>query len=110
MLLNLKQLVDDFLAVTGHLKIEITRDDIQVETLPMPHEPTDLPPGKAAVYIFSSKERVLKVGRVGQNSQARYKYQHYIPGSSSSNLSDSLLKDKNAVQRYDLTRLIHESF
>jgi len=57
------------------------------------HRPMALPSGKAAVYIFKWKDSYLKVGKVNAKSNARYQSQHYIPDSSRSNLSRSLLND-----------------
>ena len=38
--------------------------------------------------------RVLKVGKVGANSNARFCSQHYLPGSARSNLAKSLLAER----------------
>lgn len=38
--------------------------------------------------------RVLKVGKVGANSAARFCSQHYLPGSAGSNLAKSLLNER----------------
>lgn len=50
-----------------------------------------------AVYVFSKGAEVLKVGRVGANSQPRYTYQHYKPGSAMSTLAASILADAERV-------------
>ncbi len=98
-----KQLLDDFLAAAKQGGIEIIPNAISFETLDMPHRPPSrLPKGKVAVYVFSSKENVLKVGQVGPNSQPRYTSHHYNPDSSGSNLSKSLLMDEYATEKYDL--------
>jgi hypothetical protein len=57
------------------------------------HIPLQLPADKAAVYIFKWNDTYLKVGKVNENSNARYQSQHYNPNSSNSNLSKSLLGD-----------------
>ena len=102
---NPKQLLDDFLAAAERGGIEISQNAINFETLTMPHKPPSrLPKGKVAVYIFSDRERVLKVGQVGPNSQPRYTSHHYNPGSSGSNLSKSLLEDEHVKERYDLSQ------
>lgn len=96
-----EQLLNDFLTVADLAGIMLPRDAIRIETLPMPHRPpSKLPTGRMAVYVFSDKDRVLKVGQVGWNSKARYTSQHYNAASSNSNLAKSLLKDEDAVQRY----------
>ena len=61
-----------------------------------PHVPPALPSGKMAVYIFALADRVLKVGKVGPNSRPRFRTQHYVPGSSPSNLAKSLLADETS--------------
>jgi hypothetical protein len=56
----------------------------------------------AAVYVFAlsaaagqsapcGSGTVLKVGKAGPNSAARFRYMHYNPGSSNSNLAKSLI-------------------
>ena len=99
------QLLTDFLAVAKLAEIKMQPDAIRVETLNMPHRaPRNLPKGKIAVYVFSDKERVLKVGRVSTGSQPRYTSQHYNAGSAPSTLVGSILKDENVMQKYDLNK------
>jgi hypothetical protein len=76
------------------------------EHLGAPHRPpSKLPPASTAVYVFSlssaygatcaaGPDRVLKVGKVGANSAARFCSQHYLPGSAGSNLAKSLLNER----------------
>ena len=100
-----ERLLKDFLIVAELAGITLQRDAIRIEILTMPHKPpSNLPTGKMAVYVFSDKDRVLKVGKVGCRSHARYTSQHYNPGSASSTLADSLLKDADAVKRHDVNR------
>ncbi len=102
---NPTQLLTDFLVVAELGKIKIQPDTIRVETLMMPHRPPrNLPKGKIAVYVFSDKERVLKVGKAGPRSQARYTSQHYNAGSAPSTLAASILKDEDIVQKYGLNK------
>ena len=50
---NPEQLLEDFLAVAKFAGIELQREAIQIETLPMPHRPPrSLPTGKTAVYLL----------------------------------------------------------
>ena len=94
------QLLSDFLVVAELAGIKVHRGVIRIETLPMPHRPpSSLPKGKMAVYVFSDKERVLKVGKVGWRSQARYTSQHYNAGSAPSTLAASILNDEDAVEK-----------
>jgi hypothetical protein len=51
-----------------------------------------------AIYSFFWSGRCLKVGKVGDKSHARFTSQHYMPGSSNSNLAKSLLKVKIKLQ------------
>jgi hypothetical protein len=50
--------------------------------------------GKIAVYVFSRGPDVLKVGKAGAKSRARYTSQHYNPGSAPSTLAASILADR----------------
>ena len=79
--------------------------DIEHESKPAPHIPPPLLPGKCAVYVFSLSmvfgrncpaggDRVLKVGKVGPNSEPRFRYQHYKRNSAQSTLAASLLNAK----------------
>ena len=96
-------LLDDFLAAATLGKIELPLDAISTEILPMPHQaPSSLPRGKAAVYTFATNDRVLKVGKAGPNSNARYTSQHYNPHSAQSTLASSILKDRARWQEHSL--------
>ena len=68
---------------------------LNVQKRGCPHTPKPLPSGQMAIYIFARGDRVLKVGKVGPNSNARFQTHHYAPGSSGSNLAKSLLDDEN---------------
>lgn len=50
-----------------------------------------------AVYIFTHGQDVLKVGKVGPKSQARYTSQHYNPGSAQSTLAASMIADAERI-------------
>lgn len=97
------QLLEDFHIVAELGRVDIESDAISIEILNIPHKPpSNLPKGKMAVYVFSDKECVLKVGKAGASSQARYTSQHYNPGSAPSTLAASILKDEYIVQKYEL--------
>jgi hypothetical protein len=76
--------------------------DMRGEVLAAPHRPpSSLPAGFGAVYAFALRSsstvpagggRVLKVGKAGPNSVARFRSQHYSPGSAGSTLSGSIIK------------------
>lgn len=93
---------DGFIRVARTAGIDIQPDDIDIEVLERPHRPPHLPVGKVAVSVFSTETCVLKVGKFGPLSQARYTSQHYNPNSANSNLAKSLLNDANVKQRYNL--------
>ena len=59
-----------------------------------PHVPVALPRNKIAVYMFIYENQFLKIGKVGENSNSRFQYQHYKPLSAQSTLADSILKDR----------------
>ena len=59
----------------------------------MPHTPATLKRGTMGIYTFLYNDEFLKIGKAGPNSNARFSNQHYLPRSSQSNLSKSILKD-----------------
>jgi hypothetical protein len=90
--------IDAFIEVAPLAGIQLLNTAITIEHLPAPHAPPSrLPMGKMAVYVFSKGADVLKVGKVGAKSQARYTSQHYIPGSAKSTLAASILADRPAL-------------
>jgi hypothetical protein len=90
--------IDDFRTVARLAGVELPNDAIRLENLSAPHvPPTKLPLGKMAVYVFSNGPDVLKVGKVGAKSQARYTSQHYNPGSALSTLAASILADRERL-------------
>ena len=97
-----EELMQEF--VDAALKADLIVSPILVEheTQRAPHHPHSLPPGKCAVYVFSIStsygegcragvHRVLKVGKAGPNSNARFQSQHYNPGSAPSTLGATLV-------------------
>jgi len=56
-----------------------------------------------AVYLFSYGTSVLKIGKAGPNSGARYTSQHYNAASAASTLAGSLLKGGNEIGVTSLT-------
>jgi len=76
---------------------------VRHQMLRAPHQPPDLPPRTAAVYVFSLSAgtqspagpgRVLKVGMVNANSGPRFKYQHYKEGSTGSTLAGAVRNNR----------------
>lgn len=96
---NSEALVTDFLDVLKSLGLVC--GGVTVESQKAPHRGHSLPAGKCAVYVFSLSEsygngcaagahRVLKVGKAGPNTKARFHSQHYT-GAAPSTLRGSLL-------------------
>ena len=98
----LQQIIDDFREFEFEPMGMTPRSDfVKIEVLPMPHEPPELPKGQAAVYVFSAKDCVLKIGKAAQNAQAQYNSQYYI-NSTSETLAKSLV-NCNSKSLYYLT-------
>jgi hypothetical protein len=90
--------IRDFRTVARLAGVELANDAIEVESLLAPHvSPTKSPAGKMAVYVFSKRPVILKIGKVGAKSQARYTSHHYNPGSAMSTLASSLLLDRERL-------------
>jgi len=89
-----ESLCDDFSKVAKLSGLHFTCKSLTIEPLLKPHQPKKLQEGCSAVYIFSTDDNILKVGKVGAKSGPRYTSQHYNPKSSMSNLAASILKDK----------------
>lgn len=102
MLTEPKKLITDFSTILkqryylnfdpGEITHELCRAPVKISEL-------NLKSNKGAVYVFSLTERskapagpnrVLKVGMVGPKSIARFRYQHYKPGSANSTLAGSI--------------------
>ena len=92
-------LIADFSAAADQLGIDGWPCRLRGELLPVPHRQAGLPPGFGAVYAFALSTRatsapgagmVLKVGKAGPNSDARFRSQHYTT-SGRSTLARSLL-------------------
>jgi hypothetical protein len=87
-------LITDFVHVATLAHASISERHIVHVCLSAPHIPKPLPAGMQAVYVFSLTRppyMVLKVGKAGSKSNARFQSQHYLPASSKSNLAKSLL-------------------
>lgn len=93
MMINLDQLKDDLLAIASTLGHEIPSVKIVCIDRGEPHTPAMLRQGQMAVYLFEYQGQVMKVGKAGPKSNARFASMHYNPSSSKSNLSKSLLAD-----------------
>lgn len=89
----------DFAAANTVLRNNNFLESVIVEVLSSPHEPTNMPNGKMAVYCFFLGSRSLKVGIAGPNSNARYRYQHYNPNGANSTLARSILIHSEKIGR-----------
>jgi hypothetical protein len=102
MLQNPKELITDFTTVAALAGMPIRTEAIQHVSVPAPHKNPQFPRNTSAVYVFSlasDESVVLKVGKVGPKSAARFGSQHYLPLSSGSNLSKSILAGKSHWQQ-----------
>jgi len=100
MLTNPQSLVDEFVAdLRTYVGLSAAAPRISHDAWAAPHKANDLPQGSCAVYIFSLSSqtdaragsgRVLKVGKAGRNSNARFRYQHYAAGSARSTLAGAI--------------------
>jgi hypothetical protein len=100
---EIPELLEDFQKVALLAGVSLTPSSISFEVLFAPHKhPSKLPSEKAGVYVFVWKDQVLKVGKVGSKSQARFTSQHYNPKSSASNLAKSVLGDLEKLGLTDI--------
>lgn len=94
-----QSLISDFVQVARLSGMPITTEDVGHERLCAPHRQPPLPSGRMAAYVFSLAAQpsvVLKVGKAGPNSNARFQSQHYIAYGSKSNLAKSILENPDA--------------
>ena len=102
MLLDAKSLMIDFAQVAAISGLSVSEADIAHESLLAPHKSPKLPKGRCAVYVFSLSDRssaearsrvvILKVGKAGPNTKARFEHQHYGVHRAPSTLAKSLVK------------------
>lgn len=101
---DLDTLVSKFRECAKLAGILVPEVAIALEQFSAPHKPPSiLPKNRFAVYAFFWNNECLKVGKVGQNSQARFTSQHYLPSSSNSNLAKSILAHKDELGLNALT-------
>ena len=118
-----QKLLADFAAAIAPRRVVVEH-----ESCPAPHKGRKLANGKCAVYVFSLCERygsgsqagahrVLKVGKAGPNSNARFQSQHYNANSAPSTLSGSVLRTQvlwpylgiESLNNGDVRRWVEES-
>jgi len=94
----------------------LTCGGIEHEAQPAPHRPHKLPKGKCAIYVFSLSRtygqccpagvgRVLKVGKAGPKSNARFQSHHYDPTRALSTLARTLVISKVLWHYLGITEL-----
>ncbi len=75
-----EKLIEDFLQIAQISGVLLPRHKIEMEILYAPHhQPTRLPTGKKAIYVFSMMGCCLKVGKAGPKTKARFTSQHLQP-------------------------------
>ncbi len=96
---ELEKLIEDFFEFARISGVPLSRYKIGLEILYAPHhQPTRLPTGKKAIYVFSTKECCLKVGKAGPKSPPRFTSQPYNPGSALNNLAKSIINSKGLLK------------
>lgn len=101
---DINTLVSKFRECAKLAGILVPEAAITLEQFSAPHKaPSSLRKDRFAVYVFFWNGKCLKVGKVGQNSQARFTSQHYLPSSSNSNLAKSVLAHKDELGLSALT-------
>jgi hypothetical protein len=105
MMKNPSNVISGFKSALAQADLGQLRSTIEHEAQPAPHRPHSLPTEKCAVYVFSLSEswgsecpagpdRVIKVGKAGLLSNARFQSQHYNPNSAGSTVAGSLIRSK----------------
>jgi|SRR5579862_382723 len=104
--IDLSRMLDEFREAAERVGLLSHAVVLTPEHLAAPHRPPSrLQPHSTAVYVFSlsaaygatvpaGPNRVIKVGKVGTNSAARFCSQHYLPHSAGSNVAKSLLTER----------------
>ena len=98
--------IEQLVNVSKETGFNLNEEDLKLIIWPAgqnTHVPKSLPKFKSADYIFKWRDEYLKVGKVNSNSNARFQSQHYNPDSSKSNLSKSILLDR------ELSKLVGNS-
>src|SRR5438876_7449934 len=93
-----KRIAGDFFKLAKLTGIKILPGDIEVQELSAPHrQPSCLPKGKQAIYVFMSGNGCLKVGKVGPKAGARFCSHHYGSGRAPNTLAKCILNNQSAV-------------
>lgn len=103
MIKNVEQLLQDFNKAAKLSGFNLTEEPIRHELLSAPHKPPTLPKNNYVVYVFSlqaPRNIILKVGKVGPNSNARFQSHHYAVGRAKSSLANSLITKPEILEKY----------
>ena len=91
---QVKNIMDIVCRLSTELGNPITEKDYIIEDRGCPHQSSQLPKGKCAVYMFFYKDEALKIGKANEKSNARYSSQHY-GFNARSTLAKSSVADKS---------------
>jgi len=119
MIRDASNVISGFKSALAQAHLGQLRSTIEDEAQPAPHRPHSLPRGKCAVYVFSLSEtwgsgcpagpdRVIKVGKAGLLSNARFQSQHYNPNSAGSTVAGSLIRGRILWPYFGITDLVPE--
>lgn len=118
MLIEPDLLVSEFAVAAEKAALAGWPCELKTELLRAPHTRPALPAGCGAVYAFALARpwlgqcgagTVLKVGRIGARSEARFRSQHYNPRSAGSTLANSLLTYRIVWPWLGIERLIEDA-
>lgn len=96
-MISIDELYETISNVLKAIGKEIDMTKVKIVDCGIPHLPTCLKSGTMAVYVFIYSDKVLKIGKAGPKSNARFVSQHYNPHSARSNLAASILQDPDMV-------------
>ena len=85
-------------SISRELGNEIKKDDVEIYDRGLPHNsPKHLTKNHRAVYLFLYGDEYLKIGKVNENSNARYTTGHY-GFNHPSTLAKSIIRDEDFAQ------------
>lgn len=99
---EIRQVVDELRVWAEGYGSPITPGSVGIEDLGCPHIPLPLPAGCQGLYGFNYQGTWLKIGIAGPATPARWRYHHYNPLSSNSNLAVSLIRYGHLADREDV--------
>ncbi len=112
MLANPRDLIRDFIQVSMIAGTPISENQIRHEVITPPHNGLTLPSKNSVIYVFSLSSNpalVLKVGKAGPKSGARFVSQHYLPGSCTSNVAKSVCVERHTWELLGISSINEET-